>query len=47
MANIFHEDFRDFLSALNKADVRYIFGRWIFSGFTWLFQNNRTYGFMG
>ena len=24
MANIFHEDFRDFLNALNKADVRYI-----------------------
>lgn len=24
MANIFHEDFRDFLDALNKADVRYI-----------------------
>ena len=24
MANIFHEDFRDFLSALNEADVRYI-----------------------
>ncbi len=24
MANIFHEDFRDFLSALNKAEVRYI-----------------------
>lgn len=24
MANIFHEDFRDFLNALNEADVRYI-----------------------
>jgi hypothetical protein len=24
MANIFHNDFRDFLSALNKAEVRYI-----------------------
>jgi len=24
MANIFHEDFRDFLTALNDADVRYI-----------------------
>jgi len=24
MANIFHEDFRDFLNALNKAEVRYI-----------------------
>jgi len=24
MANIFHEDFRDFLKALNEADVRYI-----------------------
>jgi len=24
MASIFHEDFRDFLNALNKADVRYI-----------------------
>lgn len=24
MANIFHEDFRDFLRALNEADVRYI-----------------------
>ena len=24
MANIFHEDFRDFINALNKADVRYI-----------------------
>ena len=24
MANIFHEDFRDFLTALNEADVRYI-----------------------
>lgn len=24
MANIFHDDFRDFLNALNKAEVRYI-----------------------
>jgi len=24
MANIFHEDFRDFLNALNEAEVRYI-----------------------
>lgn len=24
MANIFHEDFRDFLKALNEADARYI-----------------------
>lgn len=24
MANIFHQDFRDFLSALNEAEVRYI-----------------------
>ena len=24
MANIFHEDFRDFINALNKAEVRYI-----------------------
>jgi hypothetical protein len=24
MANIFHEDFKDFLNALNKAEVRYI-----------------------
>jgi predicted nucleotidyltransferase len=24
MANIFHEDFRDFLNALNKAEVKYI-----------------------
>jgi predicted nucleotidyltransferase len=24
MANIFHDDFRDFLSALNKSDVRYV-----------------------
>ncbi len=24
MANIFHEDFRDFVNALNEADVRYI-----------------------
>ena len=24
MANIFHEDFRDFINALNEADVRYI-----------------------
>jgi len=24
MANIFHEDFRDFIYALNKAEVRYI-----------------------
>jgi hypothetical protein len=24
MANIFHEDFRDFLNALNKEDVRYV-----------------------
>jgi predicted nucleotidyltransferase len=24
MANIFHEDFRDFLNALNEANVRYI-----------------------
>jgi hypothetical protein len=24
MANIFHQDFRDFLSTLNEAEVRYI-----------------------
>ena len=24
MANIFHQDFLDFLSALNEAEVRYI-----------------------
>ena len=24
MANIFHDDFRDFINALNEAEVRYI-----------------------
>lgn len=39
MGNIFNEDFRDFLSALNKHEVRYISRR--FFGYTsWILTHN-------